>query len=482
MSVPRFRRALLVNPPTGLFRRDDRCQCKVEDQTVQITFPPIELALLAAVLRRAGAEPFVRDYPARGEGWARYVADLKALEPDFVLVNVVTATAAGDFQACAAAKETLGPKAMTAAKGEYMEALGVEALRDHPEVDVGFHGEVERVIEKFHRGEALATLPGVIYRDGAAADGPGRIHRNPGHPVVDNLDELPYPARDLLENELYRSPESGRPLTVIHGNRGCPAHCIFCPAGVISGFSVRYRSPANVLGEIEECVERFGIDEFLFHGDTFTLNKSWTIELCERIVERGLKIRWGCNSRVDTLDDERAAAMKRAGCWVVAFGVETGNQDLLDRMKKAATLADAERAVAVCKRHGLRTHAFFVIGLPWETEATLAQTLDFARKLDTDFFDFNIAYPLPGTEFYEMAVAENLFEAPPETGGYARAAVGSYELSAERLTEWRRQALLAMYLRPGYIARTLLKSRSPRVTANYVRAGARRLRQLLTAS
>lgn len=482
MTEPRFSNALLINPPSGLYRRDDRCQSKVEDQTVQVIFPPIELALIGAVLREAGARVQIRDYPAQRASWDDYLKDLREIRPDFLLVSIVTATAETDFQACSAAKEVLGAGVLTAAKGEYMEALGVEALQKHADLDFGFHGEIERVMEKFHHGSALDELPGVIYRAGQNGRSEAGVRRNPGHPVLENLDELPFPARDLLDNSLYRSPETGRPLTVVHGNRGCPAHCIFCPAGVISGFAVRYRSPESVVEELQECVDRFGFQEFLFHGDTFTMNKAWTIELCDLIVERGLDIRWGCNSRVDTMDDERAAAMKRAGCWVVAFGFESGSQELLDKMKKGAKVEDSEKAVAVCKRHGLRIHGFFVVGLPWETEQTMQETYELAKRLDTDFFDFNIAYPLPGTEFYEIALAEDLFEHDPEESGYAQAAVRTRELTSEQLTRWRRRALLSMYLRPRYIGRTLWKSGSPAVGLNYIRAGAKRLRQLLAAS
>jgi len=476
MNSSRFSKALLMNPPTGLYRRDDRCQCRVEDQTVQIVFPPIELATIGAVLKKSGAEVRIEDYPARKATWDDFIADLKAFSPDFILINVTTATSDQDFQACQAVRDTLGPEVIVAAKGEFMDALGVEALEEHKFLDFGFHGEIERVMEKFHAGLPTEKIEGIIWRDSS-----GTVRRNPGHPVIENLDEIPWPDRSLLNNDLYLSPETGNPLTVVHGNRGCPAACIYCPAGVMSGFRVRHRTPENIVDEISECVQKFGIREFLFHGDTFTLNKSWLLKLCKLINDRGLDIRWGCNSRVDTLDDERARAMKAAGCWVVAFGVETGNQEMLDKMKKGAKLEQAIEAVAVCKRNGLRVHTFFVIGLPWETEETLEQTYQFAMRLNPDFFDFNIAYPLPGTEFYEIAVAENLFEKSPEDGGYARAAVRTHTLDSTYLTEWRRKKLLAMYLRPVYIARMLWRSGSPRVTANYVRAGARRLRQLIAS-
>ena len=476
-----FSRALLINPPTGLYRRDDRCQCKVEDQTVQIIFPPIELAAIAAVLRQAGVEVRIQDYPALGASWAHYAEDLKSFRPDMVLVNVITATSDQDFQALTAAKEILGREAvMTLAKGEFMESMGEQALAERPEVDFGFHGEVEQVLERFCAGDPIETLSGLLWRRPSGNGAAPEVIRNPGHPLLEDLDSLPFPARDLLDNRLYRSPETGNPLTVIHGNRGCPSKCIFCPAGVMSGYKVRYRSPANIMAEIEECVTRFGLREFLFHGDTFTLNKKWLLELCDMIIASGHKIRWGCNSRVDTMNDERAARMRQAGCWVVAFGVETGSQAIMDRLKKGQRVEQASEAIAICKRNGLRTHAFFVIGTPWETRETLEETYLFARRIDTDFFDFNIAYPLPGTELYDIALKEGLIEKGPGASGYASAAVHTYTLSSADLTRWRRKALLSMYLRPHYVARTLLRAGSPKVALNYLKAGARRFRQLIS--
>ncbi len=481
MAQNLFQRALLVNPPTGLYRRDDRCQCKVEDQTVQIIFPPIELATIGAVLRQTGVAVKIGDYPAKGAPWQHYIDDLKEFKPDMVLVNVVTATSEQDFQALAAAKEALGVEnVITIAKGEFMEACGEQALAEHPEVDYSFHGEIEQAIEKFLQGVPMETVPGLIWRAGKAQHGASTdIRRNPGHPLLEDLNALPFPARDLLQNDLYRSPETGNPLTVVHGNRGCPAKCIFCPAGSMSGYRVRYRTPGNIMTEIDECVRKFGIKEFLFHGDTFTINKKWLLELCDLIIASGHKIRWGCNSRVDTMDDERAAKMKQAGCWVVAFGVETGNQMIMDMMKKGQQVERAEQAVNICKLNGLRTHAFFVIGTPWETRDTLTDTYRFAKRLDTDFFDFNISYPLPGTELYDIVLQEGLFEKAPAVTGYANAAVRTRQLSSEDLTQWRKKALLSMYLRPQYIARMLWRAGSPRVAMNYIKAGSKRFRQLV---
>lgn len=478
MTLPRFDSALLINPPTGLYRRDDRCQCKVEDQTVNIIFPPIELASIAAMLRRGGVRVKIGDYPAERKTWDDFIADLRAFKPGLVLVNVTTATLAQDMQAMTAAKDALGAGVLTMAKGECLDALGAEILASNPAVNFCIHGEIETVLDQLHAGAPLDSLPGLVWRRSPENGSSPEIVRNEGHPLVEDLNSIPAPARDLLDNNLYRSPETGRPLTVIHGNRGCPARCIFCPAGLMSGFRIRYRKPESIMAEIDECVTQFGIREFLFHGDTFTLNKQWLVELCDLIVASGHKIHWGCNSRVDTMDDERAAKMKATGCWVVAFGVETGSQAIMDSIKKRQKVERAVEAAKICRRNGLRFHAFFVIGTPLETRATLDETFRFAKRLDPDFFDFNIAYPLPGTELFEIVKREGLFEMDPSASGYGSAAVRTRELSSADLTQWRRRALLAMYLRPRYIARTLMRAGSPRVTMNYIKAGMKRFRQL----
>lgn len=527
-SLP-VRRVFLFNPPTGLYRRDDRCQCTVEDQTVQIVFPPMDLTMMAACAERAGATCRIEDYPASGRTWAGYIEDIKAFKPDLLIMNATTATLAGDLEALRIAREHF-PGVITAGKGETLIYEAADILQRHDAIDIVLPNEAEEAVEEFVRGVALPEIKGMHFRrslldelslaptpncitpmrkaqasihllkreereKGASAEAiaaaeaaAAEAAKLPpvlftGRRTLQNaLDDLPLPARHLLRNEIYRSPETGNPLAVIHGNRGCPSKCIYCPAGVLTDFSVRYRSIPSIIRELKECVETHKIREFLFHGDTFTLNKKWLIELCEAIVKEGLDIHWGCNSRVDTIDDERAQAMKKAGCWVVAFGIETGDEDMLVKMKKNATLDQARQAVACCKRNGLRVHSFFVIGLPWETWETLERTFQFAQELDPDFFDFNVATPLPGTELHEIAEREKLFgvDYDPSRANYATGAMRTFSgLTSIELAEWRRKHLLKMYMRPSYIARTLWRAGSPRVAANYIKAGRKRLGQLL---
>ncbi|MCD6385724.1 radical SAM protein [Candidatus Sumerlaeota bacterium] len=471
-----IKKVLLINPPSGLYRRDDRCQSRVEEQTVQVIFPPIDLAYLGAVAEECGAEARIVDYPAEGSGWENFILDITRFNPQMLIFDVTTATLSRDLLACRIAKE-INPDIITAGKGDYLSIYGEQVLREHREIDLVFVRESEATLRELLTHGIDENIQGIMFRGEDE-----QVIVTEKRPFIKDLDALPFPARHLLNNELYRSPETNNKLTVVYGNRGCPAKCIFCPAGRMSGYKLRSRSPENVVRELEECVHKFGITEFLLHGDTFTMRKSWVIELCKRIVDAGLNIRWGCNSRVDTIDEERAEWLRNAGCWVVAFGVESGSQLMLDKMKKGATVEQAKKAVNICKRAGLRTHAFYIIGLPWETAETLQQTFELARELDTDFFDINIAYPLPGTEFFEIAKRDNLLVSANALadGSYARAAVRTYELSAEELTLWRRQALMRLYLRPHYIFRTLMyAAESPRVIKNYLSYASSRIRHLI---
>jgi radical SAM superfamily enzyme YgiQ (UPF0313 family) len=445
---------------------------------------------------------------------------LKDFQPDALILNTTTATMDGDLETCRLAKEHLSG-IMTIAKGETLVVNATSVLRDHSELDLILPNEPELAVEELVQGLPLSGVKGLHFRgdllerfgeepapslvepEGKAQIASVKARRAPEERVAvldeeaplaervffsgkrhlhQDLDEIPMPARHLLNNKLYISPETGNPLTVIHGNRGCPAACIFCPAGVLTDFTVRYRSPESIIRELKDCVKTHGIREFLFHGDTFTINKKWLLKLCQLIRDEKLDIHWGCNSRVDTMDDERAEAMKAAGCWVVAFGIETGDAEMLKKMKKNATLEQARDAVACVKRGGLRVHTFFVIGLPWETEETLENTWQFIQELDPDFFDFNIATPLPGTELHGIALKENLFEESydPKRAGYATGSTRTFSgLNGAYLQEWRRRHLLRMYLRPRYIARMLMRAGSPKNTMQYARAGTRRLKQLL---
>ncbi len=468
-----MKRIFVFNPPTGLYRRDNRCQNKVEDQTVNVVFPPMELLYCSALLEKAGHDVNVKDYPALKTDWKTFEQDIKDFKPDYAILTCTIATLDDDL-ASAETIKSISPDTIIAAKGEPLHYQDEDIIRKTPEVDIILRGEVESYINDFVNGHSWDTLPGVTYLKN------GEVVRTKEADTWMDLDSLPFPARHLIDNSIYRSPETRNPLTTIVTSVGCPHKCIFCSVPALTGTSVRYRSPEYVVTELEECVNQYGIREFLFHADTFTLNKRWIIDLCQRIIDKGLDIRWGCNSRVDTIDEERLQWMKKAGCWVIGFGVESGNDEHLSLMKKRATGEQAIDAVRMCQKFGIRAHAFFAFGFPWDTEESIKKMIRFAARLDPDFFDFNVAFPLPGTELDQLVSQKGLVSRERlRHGGYAVGAVSTEHLSAEQLEKWRRWALWRMYLRPHYIFKTLIKAGSPMIALNYLRAAFGRLNNLV---
>ncbi|MBI1390684.1 MAG: radical SAM protein [bacterium] len=471
-----MKRVLLFNPPSGLYRRDNRCQNKVEDQTVNVVFPPMELLYNAAILERAGHEVRVRDYPAMNAQWMELIHDVREFKPDLAVFTATIATLETDLQAAALIKEHAAG-AVTAAKGEPLHYMDEEIIRRNPSLDLILRGEVEAYIARLAAGDDWASLPGATFLRG------GEIVKTESHNAAVTLDDLPLPARHLIDVDRYRSPESGNRLTTVVTSLGCPYKCIFCSVPALTGTSVRYRSPESVAAELEHCIEQHGIREFLFHADTFTLNKNWVIRLCQLIVQKSLDIRWGCNSRVDSIDEERLIWMKRAGCWVIGFGVETGNDEHLRMMQKRATAQQAFDAVKLCRKHGVRSHAFLTFGYPWDTEETIQALIRFAAELDPDFFDFNVVFPLPGTELDRLVGEKGLvIRERLSNGGYAVGAVSTETLPPEALERWRRKALWTMYLRPHYVARTLWNAGSPGKAMNYLKAAINRAGNLIAAS
>lgn len=466
------KRVLLFNPPSGLYRRDNRCQNRVEDQTVSVAFPPMELLYCASVLERAEHKVWVRDYPIQGSSWQEFINDLNEIKPDYAIFTATVATLENDMSTVAAIKEHC-PSAIVAAKGEPIHYMDEEIIRDFCGLDIILRGEVEAYITDLVNGKDWHELPGVTFLQN------DNIVRNQISSDFLELDSLPMPARHLIHNEKYISPETRNPLTTVVTSLGCPHKCIYCSVPALTGTNVRFRSPIKVVDELEYCLNTLGIREFLFHADTFTLKKAWVIELCQEIVKRDLNIRWGCNSRVDTIDAERLEWMKKAGCWVIGFGVETGNNEHLERVKKRATAEQAFEAIRLCREHGIRSHTFLVFGFPWDTNESISELIAFAKKLDPDFFDFNIAYPLPGTELEALVESEGLFTRERRRdGGYAVGSVSTKTLSPDQLEAWRRKALWSMYLRPHYVLRTLRQAGSLPVLLNYLRAAWNRAKNL----
>jgi anaerobic magnesium-protoporphyrin IX monomethyl ester cyclase len=315
-------------------------------------------------------------------------------------------------------------------------------------------------------GKQYFDILGMSYRNN------GEIVENEIRPFIENLDELPFPARNLVDNSIYRRPDNNKVQATIKVSRGCPFHCFFCLATPTQGEKVRKRSVENIIEEIKECVEKYNITNFLFWSDIFDIDKSWTMDLCNKIIESGLKITWSANTRADTADFEMAKLMYKSGCRLVSIGVESGSQYMLDKMGKNITLNDVRRTVKLFRKAKIRIYNYFVIGLPWETEETVEETIKFAIELNSDFISFYTATPLPGTRFYDYATEHSLFDNDTSfKSAYFYPAVNTHSLSKDRIFELHKSAIKRFYLRPKYILRMLFKIRSLYEIKSYFTAG-----------
>ncbi len=298
-------KVLLIVPPTGLYIREDRCQTPIEDLKTVSLRPPIDLMYAAAEFEQAGCECRIADYPGERLGWKELEAELKSFTPDFLVLSITTPSLEDDLRAAEITKQ-VNPNIVTIAKGAHFNTLDVSTLEQHPALDMVLRGEYEEACRELGSRKSWEEILGLTYRNSR-----GEIVRNQPRPFIDDLDTLPFPARHLARNELYVRPDTGEPQTTIITNRGCPYDCIFCLATQVAGRKNRVRSVGNIIAEIKECLERYHIRDFLFRSDLFTTDKAWVIELCQEILNRGLDIEWVCNSRVDTVDEEMLAWMKR---------------------------------------------------------------------------------------------------------------------------------------------------------------------------
>ena len=454
-------RVLLIYPPSPVINREDRCQQPTKELLVIPPLPPTDLMYLASIAESCGFEAIIRDYSQGGD----FEADLKEFQPNYLVANIATPTFKSDMMAVQLAKEIL-PNICTIVKGAPFLTYNTNTIYENPFIDYVIMGEAELTLKDILDGVPNCDILGICYRENF------QPVKNDKRPFIEDLDILPFPARHLVDNSIYKRPDNGKVQAVIKVARGCPFHCFFCLATPVSGAKVRTRSPENIVAELKECVEKYNIKNFLFWSDIFNFNREWTLELCQKIIESGLKITWSSNTRADTMDDEMAKMMYKSGCRLVSIGVESGSQKMLDNIGKKITLDDIRNTVKILKKNKIKIYNYFVIGLPWETEETVEETIKFAIELDSNFISFYTATPLPGTKYFAYAMLNKLVEGNLDfKSAYYEPVVRSEHLSKERIFELHKQAIKRFYLRPKFILKTLLSLRSFAEFKNYFIAG-----------
>ncbi len=439
----------IINPPTAdeeKYIREGRCEQRAS--SFQYLMVPISLPSIAALLRSKGFEVKLLDCMAENLSVEAALRQLVYFKPKLVILNFSTTTFNADGDFTLRLKKLL-PKSHLAAIGVHATTLPELTLIETA-LDSIIRGEPEMTALDLAREikgkERLRSVRGLSYR------GNPTFVNNPARPWIENLDSLPFPARDLLKNDRYKMPIYNRPYTLVITARGCPNNCSFCTANLYYGTKIRMRSPENVLDEVEEILKVFKIRDITFWADTFTFDRNYVLKICQGIKERRLNFRWMCNARVDRVDLDLLKVMRETGCQIISYGVESGVQKILNRIGKNITLAQVRQAFSWTRKAGIESAAHIIFGLPGETEETIKKTIRFVKEINPDYIQFYSAIPFPGTRFYDEASRKGWITSKDwrdyELG---KNIISTPKLPVERLAYWRRRAYLQFYLRPSYV-------------------------------
>ncbi len=446
---------LFINPPSPddeIYIRDiNRSGRRSRERTI---WPQTSLAYLAAVMKEAGCSVDIIDCIAMGMGWNELKTIMEERKPRYVVVGVITSIITNDLYTTYLAKSQ---GSVTIAVGPHVTSLPEETLKRYPTLDYGIMGEAEvtirELVEAVEKKQDLAGVKGIVYRDGDT------IRVTEKRPFIENLDDLPLPLHELLPISKHRLPFLGSNYTFVLASRGCPFMCTFCRQVIMWERVLRTRSAKSIYDELA-YLSGIGVNNIMFHSDTFTYHRDVVMELCDMIVSNGLKVRWCCNSRVDTIDEELLEKMAKAGCWMIMYGLESGSQEVLTNVKKGlkATVEQGRKAVEMTHAAGIKVWGYFIIGLPGETKKTIKETIRFSKSLPLSLANFAVGAPYIGTEFFAQAKEKGWLQSEEwEDFDQNYSAIVSYpELSAKDVKRGILRAYLSWYLRPTGI-KALLK-------------------------
>lgn len=464
-------KVLVTNPPwpgPGFGARSDvRWPHKRSDKYLEY---PIYLAYAVAVLEESMINVDFIDGVVEEHSIETFVYAVKKSNPRIVFMECSTPSINNDLVTAKKMKEEL-KDTFVVLIGPHPTYFHKEILTKNKFIDAIVRGEFEYTIRdlslKLLTGDGLEDVKGISYRDN------NNVRTNDDRPLIQNLDNLPFPARDRVRSDSYREAVfTGKKSTTMVTSRGCPYQCVFCLwPRTMYGRKFRARSAGNVVDEVEHVVEKYGVDEIYFDDDCFTLDKKRAIEICREIKNRGIDVKWMCQCRVDNVDEELIKEMKRAGCHYIKYGVESGSQRILELMKKGITLDEARRAFEITKKIGIKTQAFFVLGLPWETDENINETVEFAKELKPDSAQFAVVVPHPGTELYDICSEKGWLKFDSwEDFDCRKALIETENLSVDDVEKYRIQSYKEFYFRPSYIFRTALKLWNPKEAKRIIRS------------
>ena len=416
-------------------------------------YPPLGLLYLASVAKRNGHEvDFFDEGIDKSE--LNIVGYVRKQKPDIVAFSLYTVNLIDSYRLIKKISE-LNPRPIIITGGPHATALPEKTLQECPEIDYLIYGEGENtfieLLEALEEGKEVKNIKGIYYHNNRII-----MHTEP-RPYIKDLDSLPFPSYDIIQKYHYPMDMvvKGKRVATVITSRGCPYHCAFCNKAVF-GDEYRRRSPKNVVSEIKELISK-GIDEIYFVDDLFAFNKKWLLGFYEELDKEKIRIPWKCLGRVGTLGYNDFKAMKEHGCYVIELGIESGNNKILKDIHKKITIEEAEKTIREAKKAGLAVHTFWILGHRLDTEETIMETINTAKRFNSDFISFFILVPFPGTEVYKF-VPEELRYRWERIGYYHKdtSPISICKVSSQRLLELEEKAFLTYFLRFRYIIDNIL--------------------------
>ncbi|MCK5043457.1 cobalamin-dependent protein [Candidatus Pacearchaeota archaeon] len=439
-------RLLLITPP------NTSKEVYGKLSSVGTLYPPLGLAYIAAYAEKQGHEVKVIDAGAENYDFEDINKIALKFCPDLVGMQTYCTTLNKVYKIAENLKNITDAKIVL---GGPQATLEPSKAISNKYVDFVIYGEGEKTIiellSALKKGNFSKVL-GLVYKTKE------KIKTNPPRPLIQNLDEIPLPARHLFPMEKYHSSANlrGKKTLNIMTSRGCPYRCAYCAGSLIFGKNHRFHSSERVIEEMKLLKEKYGADSIQFFDETFTVNRKRVIELCDKMIEAKLGLEWSCFTRVNLVDEELLKKMKQAGCYLIFYGLESGVQRLLDLIKKDITLEQSEKAMKMTHEAGIETWVSFMLNLPSATKKEEEQTIDFAIKVNPTFVQFPIATPYPGTELYDIALKHGkLKENWEDFTSWDEIVFTPHGKTEKEIKNIVKKAYRKFYLRPTYILKRI---------------------------
>ncbi len=417
---------------------------------------PIYLAYTASVLEKNSIDVKVIDAVAEEYGFQEFLTAVKKEKPEMCFLETSTPSIGQDLKTAKILKSELNTKVFLF--GSHVSVFHEKILKENPFLDGVIRGEFEYTIRDISLKKKFDEINGLSYIKSS-----GDIKINPDRELIKNLDELPFPAWHQFNLNHYQSHLYKSPSMMVITSRGCPFMCTYCLwPDVMYGHKQRFRSPENICDEIEILIKKYGIREIRFDDDTFALNPTHVLSLCDEILRRKInkKITWTCFGHIAQDNEEIYKRIRDAGCRRIDFGIESGSEKILKNIKKTLNPEKAKKVVKLCKKYGLEVYCDFMIGFPFETEKDVKESIKLAKSLDCDFIQISFVIPYPGTRMYNDALKEGFLLKPEQWNAYGgcEPLIFSGHTTPQEFLKLYRRFWLEFYLRPNIIFKKLLKA------------------------